>query len=305
MTRRKKLRLLIVVVLILLVGAYGRHRYIDSRYTISGRIQSKDAREVSGITASRINKDIYYVHNDSGDTSRFFAITPAGKVRSTIYYKWDTSRNVLEHDCEDIATGPGPVKGKNYIYIGDIGDNGATRSYITVYRMQDQPAFATQKVVHTTAQAVNLKYPDGRRDAETLMIDPIDRLLYIVTKRFDSVTVYTAPLNYRHNDTITLTKRCRLFFPGIKPFKWITAGDISPDGKQVLLKNYERVYYWQRKKGEAIWQTLQRKPSRPFYQPEKLGEAVGFTADGKGYYTTSEGVYSPIFYYNVPGYFGM
>ena len=38
-------------------------------------------------------------------------------------------------------------------------------------------------------------------------------------------------------------------------------------------------------------------PLRLFVQQ---GEAIGFTPDGKGYYTTSEGVFSPIYYYTTP-----
>jgi len=145
-----------------------------------------------------------------------------------------------------------------------------------------------------------LKYPDGPRDAETLMVDPVERLLYIVSKRQDSVTVYTAPLKYKANDTVTLTKRCKLFFAGLKVFKWITAGDISKDGSQVVLRSYEKVYYWKRNGNEPIWKTMQGKSQVPFYVPEKQGEAVGFAANGKGYYTTSEGLYAPIYYYRVP-----
>jgi hypothetical protein len=107
-------------------------------------------------------------------------------------------------------------------------------------------------------------------------------------------------MNYRSNDTVTLTKRCKLFFKGIKPLKWITAGDISKDGLQILLKSYENVYYWKRNGSEPVWKTLQSKPEEPFYIPERQGEAIGFTPDGKGYYTTSEGVYSPIYYYKTP-----
>jgi hypothetical protein len=97
-----------------------------------------------------------------------------------------------------------------------------------------------------------------------------------------------------------MTRRGKLFFKGFKPFKWITAGDISKDGTQVLLKSYEKVYYWKRNGKEPIWQTMGGKPEEPNYQQEKQGEAIGFTADGKGYYTTSEGVYAPIYYYKTP-----
>ena len=105
---------------------------------------------------------------------------------------------------------------------------------------------------------------------------------------------------FRSKDTLTMTKRASLFFPGFKPFKWITAGDISKDGQQVLLKSYEKVFYWRREPHEHIWDTMVRKPEELPYKTEKQGEAIGFTPDGKGYYTTSEGVFAPIYYYNSP-----
>jgi hypothetical protein len=107
-------------------------------------------------------------------------------------------------------------------------------------------------------------------------------------------------LIFKPNDTLTLTKRCKLYFSGFRPFKWITAGDISRDGQQVLLKDYVKVYYWKRNDKESLWKTMERKPETLPYQQEKQGEAIGFTLDGKGYYTTSEGVYAPIYYYNAP-----
>ena len=167
--------------------------------------------------------------------------------------------------------------------------------------MEEQTSWLKDSISKAVAYPIHLKYPDGPKDAETLMIDPIEKLIYIVSKRQDSVTVYTTPLNYRTNDTVMLTKRCQLFFRGLKLFKWITAGDISKDGQQVLIKSYTKVYYWQRKDNEPIWKTVQRPPLSLPYIQEKQGEAVGFTPDGKGYYTTSEGVFSPIYYYNIPG----
>lgn len=154
--------------------------------------------------------------------------------------------------------------------------------------------------MNAKAVPINLKYPDGPKDAESLMIDPIGKLIYIVSKRRDSVKVYTTPLLYKPDDTLMLTKRATLFFKGIVPFKWITAGDISKDGTQVLLKNYVQVFYWRRNGDEPIWQTLLRKPQLLPYKMEKQGEGIGFTPDGTGYYTDSEGVYTPIYYYKIP-----
>jgi len=301
MSRSKKIKIILPVIIILFFGAYAEHRYSEKKLNITGRLQNKAMDEISGIAASRIHKDIYYVHNDSGDTSRFFAITPAGKIKSVIYFKGDSKDKLGVHDCEDIAVGIGPAKGKSYVYIGDIGDNDAKYPYVTVYRLEEQKAWIDKdSLIKANAVPVHFKYPDGPRDAESLMIDPIEKLLYIVSKRSDSVTVYTSPLNFKANDTLILTKRCKLYFNGLRPFKWITAGDISGDGQQVLLKDYVKVYYWKRRENEPIWKTLQRKSVELPYEPEKQGEAIGFTPSGKGYYTASEGVFSPIYYYSIP-----
>jgi len=45
---------------------------------------------------------------------------------------------------------------------------------------------------------------------------------------------------------------------------------------------------------------LERKPIVLPYTIEKQGEAIGFTPDGKNYYTTSEGKHAPIYYYQTP-----
>ncbi|MDF2431192.1 MAG: hypothetical protein JWP44_823 [Mucilaginibacter sp.] len=300
MSRTKKIQVILPLVIILFLGAYGRHRYENEQSNVVGRLQIKAMNEISGIAASGLNNEMYYVHNDSGDTSRFFGILPSGEVKSTIYFKGDSKEPLGVHDCEDIAVGPGPDKGKSYVYIGDIGDNYSLRPYLTIYRMEEQKLWAKDSLAHADAVPLHVKYPDGPKDAETLMVDPVEKLIYIVSKRQDSVTVYTTPLIYKPNDTVTLTKRCKLFFKGLKLFKWITAGDISKDGQQVLIKSYTKVYYWKRENNEPIWKTVQREPQILPYTQERQGEAIGFTPDGKGYYTCSEGVYTPIYFYKIP-----
>ncbi|TSJ38754.1 hypothetical protein FO440_19820 [Mucilaginibacter corticis] len=300
MSRTKKLNILIPVIFALFLGAYARHRYMVRQITITGHLQDKEMNEISGISASGIEKDIYYVHNDSGDTSRFFSISPDGKLISTIYFKGATKAEKGVVDCEDIAVGPGPDSKKSYVYMGDIGDNYSMRKFITIYRMAEQPSFFKEGVTHATATPLHLKYPDGPKDAETLMVDPLEKLFYVVSKRHDTVGIYTAPLAYKANDTVVMTRRAKLFFAGFKPFKWITAGDISKDGRQILLKSYEKVYYWKRNEDEPVWKVMQEKPEELNYQQERQGEAIGFTAEGKGYYTTSEGIFAPIYYYNTP-----
>lgn len=300
MSRAKKIKILIPTVFLLFAGAYARHRYMVNQIVLTGTLQDKELNEISGISASGIAKDVLYVHNDSGDTSRFFAIAPNGKLLGTIYYNADGTHKNNAYDVEDIAVGPGPDTKKSYIYLADIGDNGAVRPVINIYRLAEQASWTSNKSADSKATTLHLKYPDGPHDAEAMMIDPIQKLLYIVTKRADSVSVYTTPLAFKAKDTVVMTYRTKLFFKGFKPFNWITAADVSKDGRYIVVKSYEKVYYWKRDGSEPIWQTLQRKPIEPNYQQEKQGEAIGFAADGRGYYTTSELVFAPIYYYNTP-----
>lgn len=297
---RKRRILWPALIFILELAAYAQNKRDDKNY-IAGHLQSQMNDETSGMAASTIHNNIYYIHNDSGDTSRFFAINPEGMLKGEFYFKPESSGKLGVKDCEDIAVGSGPVEGKSYVYIGDIGDNDASKKFLTIYRtvepeLPDNP----NKAKFVESSFLFVKYPDGGKDAETLMIDPIEKLLYIVTKRHKSVGVYTAPLLFNAGDTVLLTKRCELHFKGLQPFKWIVSGDISKDGTQVVLKSYSRVYYWKREAQEPIWQTLQRKPQQPAYEQEKLGEAIAFAPNGKSYYTVSEGYKQPIYHYAVP-----
>ncbi|MBL4676165.1 MAG: hypothetical protein JKY70_08190 [Mucilaginibacter sp.] len=300
MFKPRALKIFIPLVALIFVAAYAKHRLVDSKLQPESNLKDKAMDEISGIAASSINPDLFYVHNDSGDTSRFFAMDSKGNLKSTMYYT-GKRKHLGVLDCEDIAVGPGPLKGRSYVYVGDIGDNGSNRRDFDVYRFRETKAWANAG--DTQAKGVSFKYvyPDGPRDAEAMAIDPLEKLLYIITKRGDSVGVYTAPLNSKTNDTInTLTFRGKLFFSGLKPFKWITAADISKDGQQILIKSYEKVYYWRRQGKEPIWQTLQRPARELNYKQERQGEAIAFTNDGKGYYTVSEGVNAPIYYYTAP-----
>ncbi len=301
MTRPRKWQFLWpVLILALELAAYAQNKRDDKNY-VAGKLKSELNNETSGIAASSKHQNLFYIHNDSGDEGRFFAISPDGALKGVYKYSADGAPGYGVRDCEDIAVGPGPDSTKSYVYIGDIGDNGENYPSINIYRTEEPDLYAkadsTVRVKHAN---LTLRYPDGPHDSETLMIDPLEKLLYIVTKRHKSVSVYTAPLLFNNNDTVTLTKRADLHFRGLQPFKWIVSGDISKDAKQVVLKSYSRIYYWSRQGNEPIWQTLQRKPQQPAYEQERLGEAIGFAANGRSYYTVSEGMKQPIFHYAVP-----
>jgi hypothetical protein len=78
------------------------------------------------------------------------------------------------------------------------------------------------------------------------------------------------------------------------------AGDISPDGREVLIKNYDHIFYWENTEGKTIPSLLQESPSEVPYKVEPQGESIAWSDDLSGFYTISErnkGKKSYLYYY--------
>jgi len=92
--------------------------------------------------------------------------------------------------------------------------------------------------------------------------------------------------------TVTLQYKTSL------PWGWATAGDISPDGYEILIRGYSNASLWSRPAGTNLWDAFAYAGVSVPLVSEPQGEAIGFDAAGWGYYTTSEGSYQPLYYYN-------
>ena len=97
----------------------------------TGVLQDKQLTEASGIAASRLETDAYWLHNDSGDEARLFLMKKDGSALGIARF------NEKVWDCEDIASGIGYKNGA-YVYLGDIGDNLRIRSTIYVYIFKEK-----------------------------------------------------------------------------------------------------------------------------------------------------------------------
>ncbi|OEK07513.1 hypothetical protein [Roseivirga misakiensis] len=245
-----------------------------------GEIQISDLDEASGLAHSRSNSNYLWSHNDSGGNPQLFLMDEAGADigRFTI----DGAQNL---DWEDLAIGPGPTPGTDYLYVGDIGDNRAVRPDRTIYRVPE-PDLNTGSIPASStlsgAETINYVYEDGPRDAEALMVDPSNNDLYIVSKREASVILYVLPFpqNVAQMDTAERVT--------VLPFTQITAGDISFDGNEVVLKNYLNIYHWSKTGSESIRELLSTTPERLNYTVEPQGEAIAWHTNGNQFYTISE-----------------
>ena len=241
-----------------------------------GELDNKAIDEASGIVASHRHPGFLYTHNDSGGDPDVFIIDTLGRHHATIRLEGAENK-----DWEDIAIGPGEDPQSTYVYVGDIGDNDAKREKIQVYRFPE-PSGEPVGELKLKAEKLTLVYPDGPRDAETLMVDPWTGDLFILSKRDTSNTLYKASVDQLEKVETVLEKVTKI------PVTMAVGGDISADGKQILIKNYWAVYYWERAEGESVPEALAKKPLLLPYKPEPQGEAIGFSTSGDRYYTLSE-----------------
>lgn len=259
-----------------------------------GTLQSRKINEASGMAASRKNPHVLWVHNDSGDSPRVFAIHTDGTLLGTYSLSGADAT-----DWEDMAIGPGPVEGVDYLYLGDIGDNDEDRSDIKVYRVAEPVVDANQAPVTTTLTGVEtivLQYPDGARDAETLMIDPPTRDLYIISKREIPSRVYRAA--YPQSTTSTTVMEYKISLP----WGLAAGGDISPDGSEVIVRgvvnNDDIAALWQKSGGTELWQAFANTPCNVALLSEPNGEAICFVKGfACGYFTVSEKKNQPIYFF--------
>jgi hypothetical protein len=251
-----------------------------------GVVKTNKIEEASGLASSTALPGYYWTHNDSGNKPEVYLLDSKAKLVSTIRLK-----GMFNRDWEDIAEGVGPNPNKQYVYVGDIGNNLKLGVDILIYRFEAPTKIPAEKAA-VKPDYLYLRYPDGPRDAESLMVDPISRHFYVISKREKQVGVYKiSNLDFKSGDTAKMEKVLTL------PYTWITAGDISKDGHHIIIKNDNKIFYWHRKKGESVEEAMAKPATVLPYVPEKQGEGLTFKIDNSGYLTISEGKKPGLFFY--------
>ena len=239
-----------------------------------GKLTNPLLEEVSGLVVSSQYPNRMYVQTDSGGEAVVYALDTLGNELGKIALAGLSNR-----DWEDLAIGPGP-NGTHYIYLADIGDNDAKYPEVYLYRFLEPAGF--QEIVSQDIQAAKLNYQGGPRDAETFLVDPISGELFIISKREQKNALFRVPADAFEKGEALLEKSQEFNFTSS------VGGDISKDGRQIIIKNYLEVFYWTRLPNQSISEALQSLPRRLPYQPEPQGEAIGFNLKGDAYFTISE-----------------
>lgn len=260
--------------------------------TETGALGDPVLREVSGVAVSRSYKHVLWMHNDSRAGPTVYAVDTDGTLLAT----WTLEgEGVAALDWEDIAAGPGPDAGREYLYVGDIGDNFSLRSEIAVYRFPE-PGIVSDGTI-TDVEVFRLTYPEPGLNAEALAVDPVTGDLILVAKdREGPETVWRAPGNELRSGLTTRLEPVATLDIG-KNIE-ITAVDVTATGDRIAMRGYHQVYLWPRISLDLA-ETLAAEPCRAASPDEVQGESLAFDPAAVTLYTVSEGVGAPIYRIDV------
>ncbi|MGE3465302.1 MAG: hypothetical protein AB7J13_00070 [Pyrinomonadaceae bacterium] len=271
---------------------------VRSKYgppAVLGELDSKEIPESSGLAASRCQSGVLWTHNDSGNEPFVIAIGLDGKRLGT--WKVTNTENI---DWEDIAAYKDNA-GRCYLYIGEIGDNKAQRSEHTIYKVaepivvpENASSDRNRPLATEPAESGAFRYPDFNQDAETLLVQPQTGVIYVITKRVSGPAgVYRVAVEFGSAEPVTAERVGELSVPAI-PNGFLTGGDISPDGRHLVICDYSRAYEFDLPDG-ANFDDIWKQSAIPVELGQrKAGEAVCYSVDGTAIYATSERKDSPL-----------
>lgn len=163
--------------------------------------------------------------NDSGDSGRVFTVDPA--TGDTVGV---TSWEPDPFDVEAVAPVVEDGVPTGEVWVADIGDNAAVRDSVSLLRV---PVGEGDRTVEP--EVVELVYPDGPRDAESLLTDPVTGRLHVVSKGLLGGEFFAVPEELSQDGPTTMEP--------IAPAAGIaTDGSFFPDGRHVVVRNYGSAY---------------------------------------------------------------
>jgi hypothetical protein len=200
--------------------------------------------ELSGIVRSRSDKNVFWVHNDSGDQPRIFAIDSSGN-----FYQSDRYKNyegiaiagATNVDWEDIT-----ADNKGNIVVADVGNNGNDRKDLVLYVVPEPSPKASNT---TFLKKLFLRYPDQKAfpdkkdfnyDCEAVFFAD-DHFQFLSKDRSDTYTrLYR--MDEEKTDQVNMLTLIDKFNIGGK----VTAADASEDGKRIVVITYSAIWIFER-----------------------------------------------------------
>lgn len=224
------------------------------------------------------------MHNDSGDSPSVYLLDDKGNLRCQ--FDVDGVRHI---DFEDMATFS--AKSKSYLLIADVGDNLRRRKELALHVLPEPTRLPQKKTgLLKPVTTITFQYEDKKkRDCEAVAVLG-DTILVCSklrgTEMFSNKSAELFAIEYDLQaamQTRVAKKVCDV------AGGMVTAMDVSPDQKYVVLRNYlyADMYDVRSNDLKGTFRPASRKKINLPVQQQ--GEAICFTADSHLILVTSEG----------------
>lgn len=276
----------------------------DLRPRAYAHVDARPIAEMSGIVKSHDHDNVFWVHNDSGDSARIFAIDAQGRNVIPTYSKFSFYGEVPEEgkqqwqgfpvlyadnvDWEDIAVDD------KYLYLADMGNNSNTRRDLAIYLVSEiDPTASTRTAV---IQRLPIVYPDqdgfppARRHFDSESLFTADGKLYLITKHRAPVfeTAEAGAKLYRLDTEFTDKNNVLTLIDSHPEITSATGADVSPDGQTLAVLSYSTLWLFARPESGDRWLSA---PSQHFpldHGVLKQAEAITWV-DNETLLITNEG----------------
>lgn len=251
--------------------------------------------EVSGIVASPSQPSVLWMHNDSGDDARLYAANTQGKALLRLNIDGATFT-----DAEDIAAAPCPDGSGPCLWLADTGNNRWNREEVYLFAIPEPEVDRNASPMRTISISVDevwrfpLRYPNDKPfDSEALVVLP-DASAIVMIEKLDAaasrVVGLRAPFERDGENRLELLGMFASPGVDISKGRMITAADLHPNGRRMLIRTYTGLYEVLFEEGETALDlpgaTARTITLGPLTEPQ--GEAIAYDDTGKGIWTVSE-----------------
>jgi hypothetical protein len=258
--------------------------------------EANTLNEVSGLQSSFAHPHLLWGVEDSNNGPHLYAFTDAGEMIRDLTLQ---GPHLINWDWEALAIDP--RRGRDVIYIGDIGDNGHRRTgrdrpAPALYRIREprvhaSDAYATRTI--TRVKQFRFRYFThggvlAPRNAESMFVDPRRHDIVVITKDLETISGHPhrvrvfamqsgrlragAARHLNHaNQVATLTAATIGHSTGS------VAADVARNGSLIVVKNYGQGFLWRRSRHQPAWEPFRRHPVGPCRVPVDGAEAITFS----------------------------
>lgn len=245
--------------------------------------------ELSGLAANRTAPELLWAHGDGG-ANEIYAVSDTAVVHGALRLK---GASVL--DWEDIATAP--CGSAHCIYLADTGDNDLNRATVAIHEVHE-PASDLIGTVDVAFEQYVIRFADRPHNIEALFADPRDGKTYGITKvDAGAAQVFELP---RVAGSVSTAIEIATFEPPSGDSR-VTAADVAVDDCAIRLaiRTHDRLFELRDEPTASVATLFTREAARLPVADETQGEAIAYAADGRAYFTVSEGANSPLWRVDV------